>query len=378
MGGAAGNLPLMRVLQLIPSLVVGGAESMAARLAQQLASWGHDVTVVSMHDPVGSWIESELQTSPIALHFLGKRPGVDLRMVLRISRLLARVRPDVLHTHLHVLTYAFPALAAWPRCRVVHTVHTGADLEVTPLGRVVQHLAFRTRVLPVAVGGDVAKSIRAVYGIPPPRVIYNGIPVSKYATAAGTPAARQEIRASLGIGPGSPVFVCVGRLNPIKNHPALIRAFASERIAATGAHLLIAGDGGHRNELEAQTRAAGLAERVHFLGDRSDVPRVLAAADVFVLASTREGNPLAVMEAMAAGKAVVATTVGSVPELVVPGTGRLVPAGREEALEAAMYDLASDLAMVRTMGEAAARSAAERFDASLMAKAYEQLYEEIT
>jgi glycosyltransferase involved in cell wall biosynthesis len=117
---------------------------------------------------------------------------------------------------------------------------------------------------------------------------------------------------------------------------------------------------------------------VHFLGDRSDVPRVLAAADVFVLASTREGNPLAVMEAMAAGKAVVATTVGSVPELVVPGTGRLVPAGREEALEAAMYDLASDLAMVRTMGEAAARSAAERFDASLMAKAYEQLYEEIT
>ncbi|OFX26090.1 MAG: hypothetical protein A2V77_18420 [Anaeromyxobacter sp. RBG_16_69_14] len=107
---------------------------------------------------------------------------------------------------------------------------------------------------------------------------------------------------------------------------------------------------------------------------RSDVPAVLAAADAFVLASRREGNPLSVMEAMAAGKPVLATAVGCVPELVPEGAGRLVPPGEPSSLEAAMYEIACDLGLARAMGGVAARFARERFDDTDMARAYERLY----
>src|SRR5512138_1765236 len=117
----------MRVLQAIPTLTVGGAERMLAHLTRQLRRRGHDVEVVSMYPPVGSWIEDELRRDGVRLHFLGKRPGLDLRVPPRMARVAARFRADVLHSHMHVLKYALPSLLARRRCRIVHTVHTVAD-----------------------------------------------------------------------------------------------------------------------------------------------------------------------------------------------------------------------------------------------------------
>jgi glycosyltransferase involved in cell wall biosynthesis len=198
--------------------------------------------------------------------------------------------------------------------------------------------------------------------------------VARYAPPEG---AREEVRASLGIPADAPVFVMVGRFVQQKNHAATLAAFASPRLCALAPHLLLAGDGVLRGELERQAAALRVAERVHFLGARKDVPRVLAAADVFVLSSSYEGHPLAVMEAMAAGKPVVATRVGCVPENVSDGTGRLVAPGDDGALEAALYELASDRETTRSLGAAALRAARERFDASLMTRAYERLYDEM-
>lgn len=350
----------MRIVQVVPSLDVGGAERMAALLSRELAVLGHDVALVSLFDPAGSWIEAELRAAGVPLRFLGKRPGLDPRMIPRLRRVLAELRPDVVHTHLHALKYALGHAG-------VHTVHNLAEHEADRVDRLLHHVAFRRGVVPVAIGEAVAESLRRVYRITPRFTIPNGIPVAACRAPEG---ARAEVRAELGIPEDTPVFLTVGRLNAQKNHAALLAAFETLRgTSPRGARLLVAGEGELRRALGRQA-----SEGVEFLGVRKDVPRLLAAADVFVLASTWEGNPLVVMEAMAAGLPVVATAVGCVPELVSARTGRLVAPGDVPALATAMAAMAADLPAARAFGDAGAAVARERFDASVMARAYEALY----
>lgn len=361
----------MRVVQLVPSLDVGGAERVAALLADDLRARGHEVALVSMFDAVGSWIEADLRAGGIPLRFLAKRPGLDLRTIPRLARVLRELRPDVLHTHLHVLKYALPAKVVWPGCAVVHTLHNLAEREVEPQSQALQRYAFRGAVAPVAIGDAVAESVQRLYGFPARAVIPNGIPTRAFHPR---PGARERIRGELGLSPDVPVLLAVGRLNPQKNHAALLDALADPRVAATGAHLVLAGEGELLPALREQGERLGVTMRLHLLGVRGDIPDLLAAADVFALSSSWEGNPLAVMEAMAAGLPLVATAVGCVPELVTEPTGRLVPAGDTPALAAALASLAADAPLRRALGAAAARRATERFDVSQMGAAYETLY----
>jgi len=123
----------------------------------------------------------------------------------------------------------------------------------------------------------------------------------------------------------------------------------------------------------------GLTNRVHFLGLRTDIPDVLGAADIFVLSSDYEGNPLSVIEAMAAGLPIVSTAVGGVPELLQNGKeGFIVQPGNADGISEAMVTLLKDSDLSRTMGRAAALRAKAKFDVSSMVRAYEELYEEVS
>jgi glycosyltransferase involved in cell wall biosynthesis len=292
-----------------------------------------------------------------------------------MARAFEAFRPDVIHSHsAHVLRYAIPAMASSARYPIVHTLHNLAEHESDLPGKILQFFAFRTCVAPVAIGQAVAESMRRVYHLAPRRVIANGIPVADFLPPMET---REALRASLDVPREAPLFVAVGRFMHQKNHAALLEAYSSERIQSLGARLLLVGDGELRGALEARVRELGLEGKVRFLGVRTDVPRILHAADVFVLSSRWEGNPLSVMEAMAAGRPVVASAVGCVPELVSEGTGQLVAPGDVAGLEAAMFELASNPELARAKGEAAARVAQARFDSKLMARAYEQLYRDL-
>ena len=331
--------------------------------------------MVSLYDPRGTHVEADLRALGVPLQFLGKRRGPDPRMVPRLARAIAGFAPDVVHTHGgNVLRYVFPSQTPWSARPVVHTIHSLADRETDPFGQLLGFVAFRLGVAPVAIGQAAAQSIRRVYRLEPRRIIPNGIPVKSFAAVAG---AGQEVRDALAIPPGALVLLTMGRLEHVKAHANLLEAFASERLRALGAHLLLAGEGELREELIRRARERGLGGRVHFLGNRSDVPRLLAAADLFVLASHYEGNPLSVMEAMAAGKPVVATAVGCVPELVPEGCGLLVPPGDPAALERAIHAIASDPALAAACGAAAAQVAHARFEDEVMADAYAELYAEL-
>ncbi len=361
----------MRIAQLIPALTVGGAERIVSLLAIAQQRAGHTVSVVSLGPRSGSWIERELEDNGVEMVFLDKGPGFDARVLPRLGRWLRTARPAVLHTHLHVLKYLLPTRLAYRPPVIVHTLHNLARNEAVPSDQALQQLAFRWRVAPVAIGDAVAASATELYGRAPAAVIPNGVPVAAFQSPPGTRAA---LRAELGIPDDAPVLLSVGRLNPQKNHALLLTAFAEAGLAAAGARLLVAGTGDLHDALVAQAQALGIDGAVRFLGVRRDVPALLAAADLFVLSSRYEGNPLVVMEAMAAGRAVVATAVGCVPELVGPETGRLVPAEDPAALAQALGALAGDLRATAALGAAAAQTARDRFDVSVMARQYLSLY----
>jgi len=211
--------------------------------------------------------------------------------------------------------------------------------------------------------------------LPRPPLIMNGINVARYAAAT---IGREPWRRREGFYADDLLFVCVARFYPQKNHRDLLQAFAAGSALRPNCRLLLAGDGYLREELEQLARDLGISARVHFLGRRKDVPELLGACDVFVLASLWEGNPLSVMEAMAAGLPVVVTAAGGVPELASSGThGFVVPPGDVPALSEAMMRMANHPAARQEMGAAAAARARTKFDDRRMVEAYESLYDRL-
>lgn len=363
----------IKVLQILPNFAIGGAERMAVHLMQNLDRTRFEVAAVSLFDRVGSELEFMLGESGITVWYLNKRLGFDPRMYFRLDEVFRRFCPQVVHTHLYVLPYVLPLLFLRRVSGKVHTVHSLAEREVNAAGKAVHSIAFRVGVTPVAIALKVAHSMLRVYGIDNVSLIPNGIPIRNYCTFGMT---RTEWRKREGIADEEIVFVSVGRLTGVKNQKLLLKAFDRVKENNQKVRLLIVGTGELRQELEHQAEVMGLGQRVRFLGMRTDISDILGASDVFVLSSNREGNPLALMEAMAAGKPVVATAVGGVPELVVDGsTGILVPAEDAAALAEALSNLLHNAAKRMEMGLEGAKRAEEQFCAKAMAKRYEELYE---
>ena len=353
----------------------GGAERVAVHIVRGLNPQRYEVAVVSIWRRVGCDLERLLDEFGARVEYLGKGKGFDGRTYHKLHRVLRDYRPDIVHTHLHVLRYALPSLLLLRQMRTLHTVHNLAEREIEPRGRCIQNYALSHGVLPVAVSDEVALSVKQLYGVKQCRVIPNGIPTNEYAHPE---VPRNEWRAREGFGESAMLFVCVARFAPQKNHSVLLSAFAKGPASNSNAHLILVGEGELRQELQEQAKTLGLAKQIHFLGLRTDIPDVLSASDIFVLSSDYEGNPLSVIEAMASGLPTVSTAVGGVPDLVTNGKeGLLHEAGDVAGLAGSMELLLRNSAKRESMGAAAARRAKENFDVSKMVRDYEHLYEEM-
>jgi len=202
--------------------------------------------------------------------------------------------------------------------------------------------------------------------------IHNGIDTDRF----GSPHDSSAIRAALGLCADQPVIGIVARLDPIKNHEALITAMKQIVAQLPRAVLLIVGDGPLRSELEAQVSSLALGDHVCFLGARADVPELLGAIDLFVLCSHSEGLSLTLIEACAAGKPIVATDVGGNAEVVQhQETGLLVPLGQPELLAEAILEVLGDREKALQMGQNGRRNFEEQFVLGAMVQEYEKLYE---
>jgi glycosyltransferase involved in cell wall biosynthesis len=270
------------------------------------------------------------------------RPRADLGAVAHLTRALTALRPTIVHTHTAkagAVGRVAARLAGAPI--VLHTFHGHVfegyfDARKARAFVEVERALARGTQLILAISASQRRELVDVYGVAPAdkvRVIPLGVDLDRFvAPAAGD--TRDAVRAELGLPADAPVVFTAGRLVPIKRYDLLLAAFARVVAAEPRAHLVIAGDGELRAALEAEARA--ISPNVHFVGLRRDLERLLAAVDLFALTSDNEGTPVAAIEALTAGVAVVATDVGGVADVVDARLGRVVPKGDVGAIAAAI------------------------------------------
>lgn len=362
----------IRVLYVVNNFVAGGAERHLLELWSRLDRARFDVTIACFRRHGQFTGEVEALGWPVHDLGIGSRiyAPAGWRGFLRLLHLARRVRPDVIHGYLFGPNL-FAALAG-RLCGVPAVVIAKRNMDdfESPRQVAVQRIAHRLATHVVAVSENVAGSSEAL-GVPRARitVIANGVDVDRFAAPAPD-------RARLGIAGAAPVIGSVGCLAARKDQGTLLEALARLRARGVAFEAAIVGDGPDRDRLVAHTHALGLDGAVHFLGERSDVERLLPAMDVFVLSSREEGIPNALLEAMAAGRPAVATAVGGTPEVLADGrTGWLVPPQDPAALAAALAEALEHPDEARRRGDAARADMRERRSIDAMARRHEAFYE---
>jgi L-malate glycosyltransferase len=333
-----------RVLFLITSSGVGGAERVLENVISRIDRTRFEPILCSLREP-GAMAHG-VAASGVRVESLGLRDAARaadiVRGARRLARLLDRERIDLVHSFLYRANVLARLAARFSsRHPIVLTGHH--SLTPPPSGRIgvwAERLTHRLSDRCVAVSGAVRRRLLGEHA--PERivdVIDNGVDCEYFASARSSDALRRE----LGLCERGLVVGGAGRLTPVKGFDLLIDAVAAVRNAGVDAVLLLAGNGPSEAALRARARERSIAEHVFLLGVQSDLRRFYAALDVFVLSSLEEASPTVVLEAMAAGRPVVATRCGGSLEMVEDGvSGLLVQAGRTDALTGAILRVASD------------------------------------
>jgi len=362
-------------VHFVENLDRGGLERTVVDLIASQREAGHQCRVICLFKL--GLLAKELLASGVRVDACGKRPGLDLR-ALRRARALIRQSPDaVLHTH-NAMAHYYAVIASLGlplKCRI-NTRHGMGGRSKSGRQEWIYRQSMRFTDYTVAVC-EAARARFAAEGVAPRRGLLsvpNGIRLDRFKPASV--AGRQALAAELGWPEGSRIIGTVGRLQPVKDHALLLRAFAKVRMQVPEAVLAIVGDGPLRGALEAQAGQAGLSDAVRFLGDRHDVPRLLTGMDVFALSSVSEGYSIALLEACAAGLPIVATDVGGNREIVHDGiNGRLVPAADVAALATALIALLRGGDQAARMGHAGQAWAQAEASFRTMAERYHGLYD---
>lgn len=358
----------MRIVHVITTLDVGGAEMHLLSQVRGQAQRGHVVRVVYLkgkgtlaqdfRDAGASWV------GPV-----GSGPALPARLAPHVRQ------ADIVHSHLLKADMATAVVATLcgRRARLVASKHNDEQVllraPVSFVHGLLGNLPARTIVLSDHVGKFIEEHGRVKHSRL--RRIYYGLDPAPFEVAASAPPAKlAELRASFGFRPSDSVFVCVARFAPQKAHDVLLKSFAQVLARAPNARLLLVGDdpfGDGRRKAEAIARELGLDGRAVFAGIRRDVPALMAMSDVFVMCSLWEGLGLVFLEAMATGLPVLATRVSAVPEVVIDGeTGLLVAPSDVDDLARAMHRLANDAELRARLGAGGRKRVRSVFDLERM------------
>ncbi len=380
----------VHILRVIARLNMGGPALHVAYLSAGLASRGYETTLVAGTLARGegsmAFVAEELGVEIVTIDELHREisPLRDAVAVVRLARLMRRERPQILHTHTAkagAIGRVASLLARDSRPPIVlHTFHGHVlrgyfDPVRTALFRLLERwLAHHSTAL-VAVSPQVRDDLVSL-GVAPREafaVVRLGIPLEK--RVATEPDARERTRTLLGIAPDRFVVGWIGRMTGVKRTEDVLASLARLRELGVDACLCMIGDGPDREDVERRAKALGIVRHCFFLGYQDDVGPFYAALDAFVLPSGNEGTPVSAIEALAAGRPVVASRVGGVPDVVRDGIdGFLVEPGDVDGLAGALARLADDPELRERMGSGARERVLSRYAVDRLVDDMDLLY----
>ena len=366
----------MKILHFIDSLRIGGSESQTVEVAARQAARGAQVTIgcLSLDGPLAQNLEARGVRSiefPIGRSLLSVS---SVRRIMALARYLRVEKFDVVHTHdLYSNLFAVPA--AW-LARVPRIFSSRRDLAswywYTPRNRRILRWVQDLSDKVVANSQGVKDYLVTKDGFRDDHVVVirNGVDFARFQLSGDRP------RTLPGLNPEHFVFAMVANMHVhTKGHLVLIDAVNLARQQRQDLRFVLVGDGELRREFVSTIAAKGLQEYFVFLGARSDIPHILACCDGGMLASHAEGFPNAVLEYLAAGKSIIATSVGGVPEIIESGrNGLLVPPNNPAALSNAIVRLVTDRALASRLGDQARRDAVDKFSFERLLDNLERLY----
>lgn len=368
----------IRVVHVIDRLALAGMEYGVIKLVNRLDPERIQPMIACLRDQSDE--ARRLLAGSVPVFEMRKSPGRNWRLIARLAALFHAEKADIVHSHnWSTLLYSVAAarLAGVPI--VVHGEHGKDDTLVNPRRLLASRFLARGAARVCAVSRDLAEEVIRDWRVPRERVVRvpNGVDLDAFGTNHEIETLRQEF----GLNSENRVVMNVGGFRTIKDHPTLLRAFALVHREDPRARLLMVGSGGSadpRAGLDRMASGLGIEEAVLFAGVRQDVPRLLDVCDVYVNSSRFEGMSNTILEAMAAGKPVVATAVGGNPELVQEGvTGFLVPPGQEGPVAGRVGELLRDASLRSRMGAAGRAWVEAEHSMGGMVRAYTELYEDL-
>lgn len=356
----------LRVLQVISSAAVSGAERHAVELAKRLQERGHRVDLVS---PEGEWIQRELKGTGVGVHQFDMRGGLGLPGLVTMRKLVKREGYDIVHAHLSRAANLSLAATKGRGIPAICSVHVRTNYAV-------YRIAARGRNRVVAVSDHVRKMLEA-QAVPSTYidVVHNGTDFhrAEYVAQGG-------VKEELGIPQDRLIFGLLGRVAKEKGHTIAVEALPIILAKVPEAHLVCVGrcEGEYGEDIKCKVKQMGLQDRITFTGNRDDVPRLLDSMEVLILPSSAEACPLSILEGMARGRPVVGARIGGVDELVFEGeTGFLAEQTAEDFAEK-IGKLLLDCDMRVKMGNRARALIEERFSFDQMVSRFEGIYSQAT
>lgn len=367
---------MKKVLHIRSSGEFLGAENVVLQLSQFSSEFGYQPFIVVIHDHRDEYplLAEYAKEKGIECSVITTQKRIDLKCVNALKELIKTQNIDLIHTHGYKEDlYAFltfsgvPVLATnhlWKRTNTTLKLYAFIDsLVMTRFHKIVavsKAILDEMKSIPLLRGSDMS-------------LISNGIDHEAFNNVKPS-----NIRESLGLAPETPLLLTVSSLTPEKGHRFLLDALADQDITQRDWHLAIVGGGREKTSLEEQVNKLGLNDRVTFLGYRKDIPNLLKSADLYILPSLDEGLPMALLEAMAAGKPSIATNVGDVSKVIRDNSvGKLIGPGDSQALSHALRDALDDSNWRTSSGINARELIIREFSSRAMTQNYSRCYNDI-
>jgi len=363
-----------RVLLVIGQLDMGGAEKQLVHLAVRLAAEGFEPEVAVFYQ--GGHLEPLLVDAGVPIHHIRRTSKIGLEAILHLRQVLRKGDHAIVHSFLWPANWRARVAGILARTPVIVSSTRSVETWLRPHHVVVDRILAR-RTNAIVVNAEAIRDFLVGREKVRPaliRVIRNGLDTAPFDAILG----RSEARSRLGLAPDVPVVLIVGNLQPEKNHEDFLRMADRVRQLRTDARFIVVGDGERRAALNSLAHDLGLDRATIWAGFQPDVRPYLAACDVFLNTSRREGCCNAILEAMAAARPVVAYAVGGNPEVIADGsTGRLAPLGAVDLLAKHVLGYLDDPDLGRADGDAGARRVADHFSVEAMTQRTVGLYNEL-